>query len=75
MTTIPIGSRIRARRRYLGITQKQLAATLGTDQPRIHEWETGFRAVKPEELPEIADALGMTVDELCGDLSTTAEER
>ena len=34
--------RIQALRRHLGLTQRQLAETLGTRQQTISEWETGM---------------------------------
>jgi DNA-binding transcriptional regulator YiaG len=34
--------RIQALRRHLGLTQGELAATLGTRQQTISEWETGM---------------------------------
>jgi len=33
---------IRALRRHLGVTQRELADTLGTRQQTISEWETGM---------------------------------
>ena len=34
--------RIQALRQHLGLTQRQLAETLGTRQQTISEWETGM---------------------------------
>jgi DNA-binding transcriptional regulator YiaG len=34
--------RIQALRRYLGLTQQEMAARLGTRQQTISEWETGI---------------------------------
>ena len=36
------GSRVRALRTYLGMTQQELAEELGTRQQTISEWETGL---------------------------------
>jgi DNA-binding transcriptional regulator YiaG len=36
------GVRINALRRYLGLTQQELADKLGTRQQTISEWETGI---------------------------------
>ena len=36
------GERIQALRRHLGLTQSQLADSLGTRQQTISEWETGM---------------------------------
>ena len=35
-------SRIRALRRYLGITQRELSEELGTRQQTVSEWEVGM---------------------------------
>ncbi len=36
------GSKVRALRRHLGLTQQELAQQLGTRQQTISEWETGM---------------------------------
>ena len=36
------GERIRALRRHLGLTQSQMADSLGTRQQTISEWEVGL---------------------------------
>jgi DNA-binding transcriptional regulator YiaG len=36
------GESIQALRRYLGLTQSELSARLGTRQQTISEWETGM---------------------------------
>ena len=36
------GERIQALRRHLGLTQRDMAARLGTRQQTISEWETGM---------------------------------
>ena len=36
------GERIQALRRHLGLTQREMAARLGTRQQTISEWETGM---------------------------------
>ncbi len=33
--------RVRALRQYMGLTQRQFAEELGTEQQRVSEWETG----------------------------------
>ena len=35
------GKRIRALRHFLGLTQREMAERLGTDQQRVSEWERG----------------------------------
>jgi transcriptional regulator with XRE-family HTH domain len=61
-----ISERIRAARLAAGLTQAQLAATLGTHQSVVAGWERGL-APRAYRLPQIAAALGVTVDALvCG---------
>lgn len=36
------GSRVRALRRYLRLTQRQLAEEMGTRQQTVSDWETGL---------------------------------
>jgi transcriptional regulator with XRE-family HTH domain len=47
-----------------GITQKELATTLGMDQSAISLWENGKTMPRAILLPKIAKILGCTVDEL-----------
>ena len=57
--------RIRELRRRSGITQAQLAASLGLrSSSTITMWETGDRNPSSSILPRLADALGCTIDEL-----------
>ena len=57
--------RIRGLRRRSGITQAQLAASLGLrSSSTITMWETGDRNPSSSILPRLADALGCTIDEL-----------
>ena len=37
----PIGERLRAYRRSLGLTQRELAAQLGAEQTSVSDWERG----------------------------------
>jgi DNA-binding transcriptional regulator YiaG len=53
--------RVRALRRYLGETQQQLAAEIGTRQQTVSEWETGLyqpRGASRRVLSLIADRAG-----------------
>jgi transcriptional regulator with XRE-family HTH domain len=61
------GERLAAAREKAGISQRQLAVKLGTDQQRVAYWErhaTGFRS--EAILAQIADVLSVTTDELLG---------
>jgi transcriptional regulator with XRE-family HTH domain len=66
-----ISERIRAARLAAGLTQKQLAAILNTHQSVVAGWERGL-APRAHRLPQIAAALGVTVDALVCDQSDEA---
>lgn len=47
-----------------GYTQKSLAKKLGVTTGAVNQWETGRAAPKIEKLKPLADALGVSVDDL-----------
>ena len=51
-------------REALNITQQELSKKINVPQPTIASWETGRALPRAEKLPEIAKALGCTIDEL-----------
>jgi len=55
---------IRDKRKLVGLTQQELADKLKVDQTAISQWERGEAMPRAEKLPEIAKALGCTIDEL-----------
>ena len=57
-------NRIKALRIEKEITQKKLAETAMISQPYLFDLENNRRGAKPETLARIAEALGVTVDEL-----------
>lgn len=52
------------RRRAVGHTQESLAELLGIDRSTIVRWESGVTEPTPVYRPKIADALGLSLDEL-----------
>lgn len=55
-----IGDRIRARRKELGLTQKQVAARMksdAVDAQRVSDWERGYNKPSERYLLELVDAL------------------
>jgi transcriptional regulator with XRE-family HTH domain len=66
-----IANRIRAARLAAGLSQQQLATILGTHQSAVSGWERGL-APRAYRLPQIAAALGVTVDALVCDRSDKA---
>lgn len=58
------GALIAARRKALGLTQKQLAARLLVSDKAVSKWEVGASYPEVTLLPPLAQVLGLTVDEL-----------
>ena len=56
--------RIRELRQQKGITQAQFAAMMNVQQNTVSQWETGCRNPASSILPQLADTLGCTLDEL-----------
>lgn len=61
-----IGKKIRSLRLDKGWTQKKLAIESVVSENAIKQYENGKRQPKTEYLEKIADALGVSVDELLG---------
>ena len=49
-----------------GMTQKELGDLIGRDPRAISHWETGLCNPRPRDIPKLATALGVTVNELFG---------
>lgn len=47
-----------------GMTQKELGEAVGVNRTVITHWENGDTSPRVEHLPRIADALGVSIDEL-----------
>ena len=58
------GALIAERRKALGLTQKELAEQLLVSDKAVSKWETGAGYPEVTLLPLLAQALGITVDEL-----------
>jgi transcriptional regulator with XRE-family HTH domain len=52
-----IGSEIRTIRESKGLSQRELAELIGSDQKQIYRWETGKQGITVERLEQIARAL------------------
>lgn len=61
---VQLGERIAKLRKDQGITQVQLADRLGVSQQTITAYEVGRRRIQVSALPVIAQALGVSVEEL-----------
>lgn len=56
-----VGKKIRQRRWLLGMTQQQLAETVGIKFQQIQKYETGANRVSASRLWDISEALGVPV--------------
>jgi transcriptional regulator with XRE-family HTH domain len=65
---VALGSRIRLRRRELGLSQDQLARAVGITFQQVQKYEHGTNRVSFSRLVEIAIALHCAATELIGDL-------
>jgi len=52
-----IGSEIRTIRESKGLSQRELAELIGSDQKQIYRWETGKQDITVERLERIAKVL------------------
>ncbi len=65
---VALGSRIRLRRRELGMSQEQLARQVGITFQQVQKYEHGTNRVSFSRLVEIAQALDCGVMDIVGDL-------
>lgn len=61
-----IGSRIKSRRKQIGLTQKTLGEKAGVSAPAINRFEKGDKSPSVETLVKLAKALGTSSDFLLG---------
>lgn len=47
-----------------GITQRQIATTLGVTESAVSKWASGLNAVPPHLMRDLADLLGVPVERL-----------
>lgn len=66
---------IKDKRERAGMTQGELAERLGVDRTTVTKWESGDAMPRADKLPDIAKALGCTVDELYGNVGTREQEQ
>lgn len=59
-----IGAFVAARRKAMEMTQQQLAQVLGVTNKAVSKWERGLGLPDITALPDLAAALGVSVDEL-----------
>ena len=59
-----MGERLSRRRKQFGLTQEQLAEMAGTTTQTISTAETGRKALRPENVLKLCDALDISIDYL-----------
>jgi transcriptional regulator with XRE-family HTH domain len=62
----PFGERIAQARERIGLNQRELAEKIEVSQRALSWWERQPTAIKPDQLVQLAKALGVTVDHLVG---------
>jgi len=72
---VALGSRIRLRRRELGLSQEQLANKIGITFQQVQKYEHGANRVSFSRLVEIAHALECSAHDLIGDLDKPAASK
>ena len=75
MDNIQTGKLIAELRKKQGLTQQQLADKLNLSNKTISKWESGNGSPDISNLPVLAEALGISVDELLkGELNNTESD-
>lgn len=60
-----IGAAVRAHREARGLTQVELAARIGVNQPSVSRIEHGYHLPGTDTLLRLSRALNVSLDELC----------
>lgn len=61
---MPVGSRIRALRKSAGLTQRELAESIGLTESAVRNYELGLRTPSDEQLDAMAEAMGIAPESL-----------
>ena len=75
---VTMGKRIADLRKQKGMTQEQLANQVGVTAQAVSKWENDLSCPDISVLPQLAEVLGVTTDELLGKVqlrSLTVEAR
>lgn len=65
-TPSPFGARLRTERERRGLTQKQLASTVGCSQKHLSRLESGHVRPYLDTVQRLAETLGVSLARLCG---------
>ncbi len=71
---VHVGKRVRHRRWLIGMTQQQLAESVGIKFQQIQKYETGMNRISASRLWDIAGALGVPVSYFFEGLAGTSNE-
>lgn len=63
---------IKTLRKNAGFSQKELAEIIKSSNSAIAMWEAGTRNPRTDKLPELAKALGCSIDDLFGNKDKSA---
>ena len=63
---VTMGKRIADLRKQKGMTQEQLANQVGVTAQAVSKWENDLSCPDISVLPQLAEMLGVTTDELLG---------
>jgi transcriptional regulator with XRE-family HTH domain len=72
---IALGERMAQFRKARGITQVQLAATLGVSQQTYQSYEVGRRRIQVSALPVVARTLSVSLEDLFGESDSAMRKR
>lgn len=69
-----LAERMKAYRKGLGLSQKELAVKLGKSQTVVSSWEIGTGMPDAVELPSIAKALEVSYEDLIGKINADSSD-
>ena len=69
-----VGSRIRIRRKKLGLSQEKLAERIGISMQQVQKYESGINRVSASRLQQISDTLGVAVSHFFPDDRSSVED-
>lgn len=70
-----VGSRIAAARKKLGYTQEEFSQLVGVTSQAVSKWENDLSCPDIMLLPKISQILGISIDELLGNVKTQPEAK
>jgi transcriptional regulator with XRE-family HTH domain len=71
----PFGERLNTARTALGISQSEMAEKLGISQTSYADWERYPVALRPDQVQQLIEILGVTADDLYGAGTAAAKRR